>query len=79
MPALINSVLLSLAFYGPAFNGLFLYILLLICAWVSAGAVNFSLNKKLGFGFIFTLFIPPVLVTVFIADNNQVLGLMLVL
>jgi len=79
MPAVVYSVWLSLAFYGPPFDGLFLYILLLMFAWVSAGSVNFAPNKQLGFAFIFTLTIPPVIVAVFAAEHKQVLGLMLAL
>lgn len=77
MPALVYSLLLALAFYGPPFKDVFLHVLLTIFALLSAGTVNFSLNRKLACTFIFTLTTLPFIVAVFFTPNSQVLGLML--
>jgi diguanylate cyclase (GGDEF)-like protein len=79
MPPLAYSALLSLAFYGPPFEDIFLYILMTIFALLSAGTVNFAPNKNMSFAFVLTLTLLPFFVAVFFTDDRQLLGFMLAL
>ena len=78
-PSLVFSVLLSLAFYAPEFEVLFIYLLMAIFAFLSAGTVNFAPVLKMSFIFVLGLTILPFFTAMFLADSRFQEGLMLLL
>jgi diguanylate cyclase (GGDEF)-like protein len=79
VPSFLFSILFSLAFYSPKFEGLFIYLLMAIFALLSAGTVNFAPIKKMSFAFVMALTALPFSTAMLSTNSHFVEGLMLLL
>lgn len=79
LPALLYAFLLSIAIYFPAFDAIFIYIVLTMFALLSAGTTGFSPSKTLSISFVFCLTTLPMITAIFLTNNRIIEGLMLAL
>lgn len=70
-PAIVISVAFSISLTSAEHNNMFIYLLMMMFALISAGSVNFSPHLTLSYAYLLCLVIPPLLAAVFSKSHAQ--------
>lgn len=76
-PALIISFMFSLSLLSPEHSSIFTYMMMAMFAFISGGTHSFSPDRALSLSYLCCLVLPAFAATIFLSDDNVVLGLLL--